>query len=124
VRSDKALAEIRAGLRQLKARKARLYTLEELFRQQMRYAVRAPASLAGLIGGLHPQIKRKLRASLETLAREPRSGKPLKRELVGLWSLRIGKFRLIYRMAQSRRLELVAFGPREQIYEETLRLIK
>jgi prevent-host-death family protein len=33
VRSDKALmAEIRAGLRQLKARKARLYTLEELFR--------------------------------------------------------------------------------------------
>ena len=33
VRSDKALmAEIRAGLRQLKARKARLYTLEELLR--------------------------------------------------------------------------------------------
>jgi len=33
VRSDKALmAEIRAGLRQLKARKVRLYTLEELFR--------------------------------------------------------------------------------------------
>lgn len=33
VRSDKALmVEIRAGLRQLKARKARLYTLEELFR--------------------------------------------------------------------------------------------
>jgi prevent-host-death family protein len=33
VRSDKALmmTEIRAGLRQLKARKARLYTLEELF---------------------------------------------------------------------------------------------
>jgi mRNA interferase RelE/StbE len=90
----------------------------------MRSAVRVPASLAGLIGGLHPQIKRKLRASLEALAHEPRSGKPLKRELAGLWSMRIGKFRLIYRIARSRRLELVAFGPREQIYEETLRLIK
>ena len=90
----------------------------------MRYAVRVPARLAALIGGLHPQIKRKLRASLEALAREPRSAKPLKGRLGGLWSLRIGKFRLIYRIAPSRRLELVAFGPREQIYEETLRLIK
>src|SRR2546430_10274225 len=49
----------------------------------------------------------KLRASLEAL-REPRSGKALKGQLGGLWSLRIGKFRLIYRIAPSRRLELVA----------------
>jgi mRNA interferase RelE/StbE len=90
----------------------------------MRYAVRVPDSLARLIAGLHPQIKRKLRGALEVLARNPRPGKPLQRELAGLWSLRIGKFRLVYRMAAARRLELVAFGPRERIYEETLRLIR
>lgn len=90
----------------------------------MRHAVRVPAAVAGLIAGLHPQIKRKLRAAVEALARNPRTGKPLQRELAGLRSLRIGTFRLVYRIAAARRLELVAFGPRERIYEETLRLIR
>ena len=89
----------------------------------MRYAVRVPSDLSRLVAGLHPEIKRKLRATLEHLEQDARLGKPLKDELAGFWSLRIGKFRLIYRIASDRRIELVGFGPRERIYEETHRLI-
>ena len=87
------------------------------------YALRVPHRLAELIRGLHPQLKRKLRAALEQLATEPRSGKALKGEFGGLWSFRVGRFRVIYRIGAGRRIDLVAFGPRERIYEETYRLV-
>jgi mRNA interferase RelE/StbE len=72
---------------------------------------------------LHPQLKRKLRAALDDLARDASLGKPLKDPLAGYRSLRIGKFRLVYRVAANRHLELLDFGPRETIYEESRRLV-
>ena len=88
-----------------------------------RYRLRVPDPVADSIRNLHPQIKRKLRESTAVLAANPGAGNALKDELAGLWSFRIGKFKLIYRIADSRTLDLVAFGPRERIYEETYRLI-
>ena len=77
--------------------------------------------------GLHPQIKRKLRAALEDIIADPHAGKALKDDLAGLWSFRVGKFRIVYRIgelaAAGRCVELVACGPRERIYEETYRLV-
>lgn len=91
------------------------------------YALRVPWQVAELIRGLHPQIKRKLRSALDTIIADPRAGKTLKEELAGLWSFRVGRFRIIYRIhdraAAVRTIELVACGPRERIYEETYRLI-
>ncbi len=87
------------------------------------YRLRVPGLLAEEIRRLHPNIKRKLRVCIEELTANPRVGKPLKDELAGMWSFRIGKFRLIYRIAGNRIIELVAFGPRERIYEDTYRLI-
>jgi mRNA interferase RelE/StbE len=87
------------------------------------YTLRVPPDLANLIRSLHPKLKRKLRAALEQIATEPRLGKPLKDELEGLWSLRLGRFRIIYRLGEARDIDLVAFGPRERIYEETYRLV-
>jgi mRNA interferase RelE/StbE len=84
--------------------------------------LRIPKDVADLIRGLHPQLKRKLRAALQQILVNPHSGKPLKNELAGLWSFRIGKFRAIYRL-RGKQLDLVAFGPRERIYEETYRLV-
>jgi mRNA-degrading endonuclease RelE of RelBE toxin-antitoxin system len=37
--------------------------------------------------------------------------------------LRIGRFRIVYRIAARGLIELVAIGPRRSIYEETLRLL-
>ena len=91
------------------------------------YALRVPAQVADFIRELHPQIKRKLRAALADIMADPRAGKALKDELAGLWSFRVGKFRIVYRIsartAGDRCIELLACGPRERIYEETYRLI-
>ena len=87
------------------------------------YTLRVPPDLAGLIRSLHPKLKRKLRAALHQIATEPRLGKPLKGEREGLWSLRLGRFRVIYRLGAGRGIDLVAFGPCERIYEETSRLV-
>ena len=84
--------------------------------------LRVPDDVAALIRNLHPDLKRKVRAGVEAILAEPQSGKPLKDELAGLRSFRIGKFRLIYRL-RSRDVELVALGSRERIYEETYRII-
>ena len=89
------------------------------------YALRVPAHVADLIRGLHPQIKRKLRAALADIMADPHAGKALKDELAGLWSFHVGKFRIVYRFSDraARRIDLVACGPRERIYEETYRLV-
>ena len=91
------------------------------------YTLRVPAHVADLIRGLHPQIKRKLRAALAEIMADPHVGKALKDDLAGLWSFRVGKFRIVYRISQraamDRCIELVACGPRERIYEETYRLV-
>lgn len=38
---------------------------------QPRYSLRIPELVAGFIRKLHPRLKRKLRAALETIAAEP-----------------------------------------------------
>lgn len=87
------------------------------------YKLRTPDSVAELIRHLHPQIKRKLRAAIEQIVKDPRSGKPLKDKLTGLWSFRVGKFRVVYRFKEKETVDLVAFGGRATIYEETYRLL-
>ncbi|MFY9314616.1 MAG: type II toxin-antitoxin system RelE/ParE family toxin [Burkholderiales bacterium] len=86
--------------------------------------LRVPAAVAATVRNLHPGIKRKLRGALEAIMQDPHAGKPLKEELEGLWSLRVGRFRVIYRAGPGPSVDLVAFGPRERIYEETMRLIR
>mgnify|MGYP001031054767 CR=1 FL=1 len=88
------------------------------------YTLRVPDDLAELIRHVHPYLKRKVRASLQIILSEPHAGKALKDELAGLRSFRVGKFRIIYRMAPGRVIEIVAIGPREQIYEETYLILK
>ncbi len=91
---------------------------------RQRGALRVPPQIAATIRNLHPGIRRKLRGALEALLADPRTGKPLKEELEGLWSLRVGRFCVIYRIDDGPVTALVAFGPRERIYEETARLLR
>jgi mRNA interferase RelE/StbE len=85
--------------------------------------LRVPDDVAHLIRGMHPELKRKIRGALEIIVASPGSGKALKDELSGLQSFRVGKFRVVYKVAR-RTIEIVAVGPRSRIYEETLRLIR
>lgn len=88
------------------------------------YQLRVPDYLTEFIRGLHPELKRKIKESLKLIIAEPNSGKPLKDDLEGLRSLRVGRFRIIYKLAGSREIQVITIGPRASIYEETYRLIK
>jgi mRNA interferase RelE/StbE len=80
---------------------------------------------AELIRTLHPDIKKKIKAALQTVLSDPHSGKELKDELSGLQSFKVGKFRVVYKTAKDKGIiEVIAVGPRKTIYEETLRLLQ
>ena len=83
-----------------------------------------PDNVASLIRTLHPHLKKKVRTSLQAILADPSTGKELEEELKGLRSLRVSRYRIIYRISPGRRIEVVAIGPRERIYEETYRLVK
>jgi len=80
---------------------------------------------AALVRTLHPDIKRKIKAALQTVLNDPQSGKALKDELKGLQSFKVGKFRVVYKTVKDRGvIEVVTIGPLKTIYEETLRLLQ
>ena len=85
--------------------------------------LRLPDEIATLVRGMHPDLKRKVKGSLQIILSEPYSGKFLKDELEGLRSFRVSRFRIIYRISEKQMIEVVAIGPRERIYEETFRII-
>ena len=87
------------------------------------HTLRIPDAMVNRIRGMHPQLKRKIRAALDEIIHNPVCGKQLKLELAGLRSYRVGRFRIIYRITPDKTIELVAAGPRKTIYEETYRLI-
>lgn len=88
------------------------------------YRLRIPDHLAKSIRTLHPEIKRKVKSALKSIIEKPYSGRLLKDELGGLRSVRVSRFRIIYRLDAKNKIQIVAIGPRATIYEETYRLIK
>jgi mRNA interferase RelE/StbE len=90
----------------------------------MRYRLRMPDETADFLRSLHPEIKRKMKAALNLIASEPGASKSVQAELRGLKSFKIGRFRISYKVASKRIVEIVAIGPRRTIYEETYRLLK
>ncbi|MGB9700602.1 MAG: type II toxin-antitoxin system RelE family toxin [Thermodesulfobacteriota bacterium] len=83
-----------------------------------------PRDIHDLIRKMHPDLKKKIRASLEMTIADPNSGKALIGELSGLRSMRVSSSRIIYRIRSPKEIELVAIGPRDRIYEETFHLIQ
>ena len=65
---------------------------------------------------LPPELKRKVRTAFRAITVDPYQAKELKDELVGLQSYRLGNARIIFRLA-GRVVEVIAFGPRRDIYE-------
>ena len=91
---------------------------------QMAYKLRIPDEIVSLIRGLHPLLKKRVKAALEEICNDPYCGKGLKEELAGLRSFRIKRFRIIYKVSSKKEITIVALGPRKYIYEETFRIIQ
>lgn len=79
------------------------------------------AEISDRVRQLHPDLKRKVRATIDVLLREPLSGKPLQGDLLGFHSVRVGKFRVVYRLLRDG-VDVMTIGPRRTVYEEAERL--
>ena len=88
------------------------------------YKLVVPGDIRELIRTMHPSLKKKVKSSLKMILSDPHLGKALMDELAGLRSLRVSSFRIVYRIRDPERIELVAIGPRGRIYEETFRIIQ
>ncbi|HXZ95131.1 MAG TPA: type II toxin-antitoxin system RelE/ParE family toxin [Dehalococcoidia bacterium] len=66
-----------------------------------------------------PTARRRIIAALERLRSEPYSGKTLRGELEGLFSLRIGGMRAVYGVDTKKNIVVIlAIGPRGDIYKK------
>jgi mRNA interferase RelE/StbE len=65
-------------------------------------------------------VQRAVVEALVSLADQPRAGEPLTAELVGVWSLRRGDYRILYRIdVRSRKVGVARVGPRRDVYRRT-----
>ncbi len=88
------------------------------------YLLRIPDEIACLVRGLHPLIKSHVRSALQAILENPHCGKSLKEDLHGLRSYRVKSYRIICRVVHDQKeLEIIAIGPRRNIYEETFKII-
>jgi mRNA-degrading endonuclease RelE of RelBE toxin-antitoxin system len=66
-----------------------------------------------------PAMRRRIITALEGLRSKPHTGKRLRGELEGLFSLRIGGMRTVYRLDIKKNVVVVlAIGPRGDIYHK------
>ncbi len=69
---------------------------------------------------LHSSVKQQVKEGFRFLSQNPHGGEPLRRELAEKWKLRVGRFRIIYRLESSRRaIVVVAVGHRRDVYIST-----
>lgn len=87
----------------------------------MKYKIVLPPLVEETIRALPPSLKSQIRSGLEALQENPRLGKPLKDELRGLWSYRVSRYRIVYRIhARLIEVQIIDLGPRTVIYERIL----
>ena len=87
------------------------------------YRVRYTPDAARLIGTLPLEVKRVLRSAIDELRRGPEEGGELVGEFLGYRSLRVRRYRVIYRMHdEDASVDIYPVGLRRDVYE-TLRTL-
>ncbi len=85
----------------------------------MAYQLDMDAETRVLTSHMAPVRKSQVREALHELREDPHLGKPLQEELAGLWSCRVGTFRIIYAIDLAReKVQVVAVGPRKSVYQD------
>jgi len=84
----------------------------------MAYQVIIPPHVEKQIAKFHQTLKQKIRAALDDLSKNPHQGKALKEDLVGLYSYRVARYRIIYSIHRHvLEVHVIAIGHRRSIYE-------
>ena len=82
-----------------------------------KYEVVVGADAAQSMRRLPKKFQKTIIAALDALGDEPQAGKPLIVELAGVWSLRRGDYRVLYRINDdARRVEIARIGHRRDVY--------
>ena len=77
------------------------------------------------IKSLHPDLRPTIKSKIEHISDNPFSGKYLERELSGYLSLRVKRYRIIYRVKTDEKvIEVHYVGHRKDIYERFSEQIK
>ena len=84
-----------------------------------------PPHVAEVFRHLHPDIKRPIKAALRALIHDPAIGAPLERELVGLLTYRVSRFRVVYAVDRTHRtIHVMAVGHRRRVYDDLTEMIR
>jgi mRNA interferase RelE/StbE len=82
------------------------------------FRVHYTPTAAESIRHLHPGVKKVIREAIRGLSADPLGGHPLTLELAGSRSLRVSRYRVIYRLEETEGVvEIHLVGPRKDIYE-------
>jgi mRNA interferase RelE/StbE len=82
------------------------------------YRIIVPPDTENPIAKLHPLLKAKIRAGLDTLSLDPKQGKPLRKKLGGFHSYRVARYRIVYQIFnQKSEIYILAVGHRKTIYQ-------
>ena len=85
--------------------------------------VKLSKQAAQFLEGVSGKQKRQLEAGLDSLSTTPYGGKPLKGELRGYWSFRVGVYRIIYVIKETEVIvEVLRIQHRKEVYEKLRRL--
>ena len=88
----------------------------------MTWTISYVPSAARAIRKLDPAVRKRIRDTLQILSEDPERGKQLRLGLTGLRSWRTGRYRIIYRLIESRiEILVVAIGHRRDVYRKLQR---
>ena len=90
----------------------------------MGYRVRLTETVAKLVSGFHPELKKQTRTALQDIAQNPYSGKQLQEDLEGYLSYRFKRYRVIYTVEEQAKTVIVHLvWHRRDVYELFAELI-
>ena len=88
----------------------------------MTWTINYVPSAARAIRKLDPAVRKRIRDTLQKISEDPERGKQLRLGLTGLRAWRTGRYRIIYRLIESRiEILVVAIGHRRDVYKKLQR---
>ena len=81
--------------------------------------VRLTKEAGKLISKSHPETKRLIKAALKELQTDPHAGHDLEEELSGFKSMRVKRYRIVYKINEEEKsLDVYYVGHRRDVYEQ------
>ncbi len=89
----------------------------------MKYSIHISSEIAKVVQQLSPLLKKKVRFALDSIKNDPYQGKPLQDELKGLYSFRVNRYRIVYRVRRQK-IQIINIGSRKTIYQSVKQQVK